>query len=934
MPHPLRKHRHPVPPLVLAAVVALLPVGARAAETAPDHPVVPGFERFFAEVRGDEARGGQLLLGELNCVSCHQPATPPASVGRKQAPVLDGAGSRVRRTFLRKFLSDPQAAKPGTTMPHLLAALPEEERRQKVEELVHFLASTGSLKPERPDLKLVAAGREVYHRAGCVACHGTRTPAGLPDRVLPSSVPLGDLKAKYGLVSLAAFLADPNQVRPSGRMPGMLLNSQETRALANYLLQGASFEPAQTNLAFTYYEGDWQVLPDFDKLTPLAAGKVDGFDVGVARRPNNMALRFEGYLKIDRDGEYRFHLTSDDGSKLFLDGKLVVANDGIHAPNTTSGAARLTKGMHKLVAGVFNAGGGVELNVDVEGPGLGRQSAAPLVFLTPEGNPKKPGTTSEKNEETFAIDPALAEKGRASFAALGCASCHQLKMESKPIESKLAALPLGKLKSEGGCLAAKPSKGLPKYPLSAAQRSALAAALEAPAASPAPSAASEVIARTLLTFNCYACHQRDKVGGIEEAWNTSFVTTQPEMGDEGRVPPPLDGVGAKIATAWFNKILANGAKDRPYMLTRMPKFGEANVGQFTQACKTQDRLSPVAKPVFKQPLAQVKSEGRKMVGGNSLGCVKCHIFAGHKAEGVQGIDMTIMTQRLERDWFHNYLLAPQKLRPGTRMPEAWPKGESLLPQVLDGSTPAQIESIWLYLSDGSNARLPAGLNRVSIPLVPEKEAILYRNFIEGAGPRAIGVGYPEKAHLAFDANDLRLALIWQGDFIDAARHWTDRGSGFQGPAGDNILHLPTGIAFAALAKDDEPWPAKHGRELDSYHFRGYRLTPDERPTFLYSIKDVEVEDFPNAVAAKPAPSLHRTLTLKAKESAPGLWFRAAVADKIEAAGDGWYRINGEWKMRIESDGPPKVRDSGGKKELLVPVRFRDGKARIVQEFVW
>ena len=41
--------------------------------------------------------------------------------------------------------------------------------------------------------------------------------------------------------------------------------------------------------------------------------------------------------------------------------------------------------------------------------------------------------------------------------------------------------------------------------------------------------------------------------------------------------------------------------------------------------------------------------------------------------------------------------------------------------------------------------------------VPFEEAIIYRNFIEGAGTRAIGVGYPEKLNLAFDANEMRLA---------------------------------------------------------------------------------------------------------------------------------------------------------------------------------
>src|SRR5262249_39761955 len=153
-------------------------------------------------------------------------------------------------------------------------------------------------------------------------------------------------------------------------------------------------------------------------------------------------------------------------------------------------------------------------------------------------------------------------------------------------------------------------------------------------------------------------------------------------------------------------------------------------------------------------------------------------------------------------------------------------------------------------------------------------------FIEGAGPRAIAVGYPEKAHLAFDANEMRLSLLWQGDFLDASRHWTDRGAGFQGPAGDNILHLPAGPGFASLARADEPWPTGRAKEM-GYRFRGYRLSADDRPTFHYSYQGAAVEDFPNAVAGKAGPSIRRELTIDAAEAMPGLWFRAAVGDKIE-----------------------------------------------------
>ena len=66
------------------------------------------------------------------------------------------------------------------------------------------------------------------------------------------------------------------------------------------------------------------------------------------------------------------------------------------------------------------------------------------------------------------------------------------------------------------------------------------------------------------------------------------------MGDEGRIPPLLDGVGDKLNDNWIKHVLDNGANDRPYMLTRMPKFGTANVGHLVKDFATADRtLKPV-----------------------------------------------------------------------------------------------------------------------------------------------------------------------------------------------------------------------------------------------------------------------------------------------------------------------------------------------------
>src|SRR3954454_1670422 len=172
------------------------------------------------------------------------------------------------------------------------------------------------------------------------------------------------------------------------------------------------------------------------------------------------------------------------------------------------------------------------------------------------------------------------------------------------------------------------------------------------------------------------------------------------MGDEGRLPPPLDGVGAKLMPEMFRQIIDQGAHHRPYMHTRMPGFGAANTGHLPDLFASLDKLPPVGEAKFDESLTRIKAQGRPLAGAQALSCVKCHTFNGKKAEGVQGIDLTLMPKRLKRDWFHAYVQDPQKIRPGTRMPASFLEGKSVLPDILDGTALTQIESMWLYLSDG------------------------------------------------------------------------------------------------------------------------------------------------------------------------------------------------------------------------------------------
>ena len=135
-----------------------------------ESPVVSGFERL-ARHGTDTLQGGMLLLNELGCVGCH--ASPVGLVfDGKRGPHFGDVGRRIEPEYVRRFLTDPHATKPGTTMPGLLHDMSPSEIDAVVEPLTSYLGSlraADSLPPVTSGN--VARGRELYHTIGCVACH-------------------------------------------------------------------------------------------------------------------------------------------------------------------------------------------------------------------------------------------------------------------------------------------------------------------------------------------------------------------------------------------------------------------------------------------------------------------------------------------------------------------------------------------------------------------------------------------------------------------------------------------------------------------------------------------------------------------------------------------------------------------------------------------
>jgi mono/diheme cytochrome c family protein len=508
--------------------------------------------------------------------------------------------------------------------------------------------------------------------------------------------------------------------------------------------------------------------------------------------------------------------------------------------------------------------------------------------------------------EDFQPDATLAAWGKTLFAQHRCDACHSVGEKVAP----RVLLELSKVRAGQGCLSEKRGPW-PHYPLSDAQRAALQAALVDEAKAWEPAAMVQV---TITRLNCIACHQRGELGGVATQRSEYFTGREESLGEQGRIPPSLTGVGAKLKSRWLQEVVANGAGVRPSMNTRMPKYGAANTEPLVAWLKKLDTLPPAQ--FGRVPhAAKPHNVGRELTGTKGFNCIACHTFRGRKA-AIGGPELTTMTERLEDTWFHHFLAQPQRFAPLTVMPSFWPDGKSTLPDVLGGDSGQQRDALWQFLAQGPEAGEPAGL--VLEPLVVEvrDEAIIVRRAFPGIGKRGIGVGYPGGINLTFDAAQLRLGSVWSGGFIEASGLWRGQGSGQARLLGKNTVNFPPGPAFAVLESSTATWPALDATPGKSpLAFQGYTLDSRQRPTFRYALGDFAVEDIfierPDA-----AGKLFLERTLKISDPPTGLHFRVAVEKLIEPRGPNEFAVGKNLLVRLPA--APLLRDADGGKELLLP----------------
>ena len=140
----------------------------------------------------------------------------------------------------------------------------------------------------------------------------------------------------------------------------------------------------------------------------------------------NFCVRWTGTLRIEKPGKYTIFTESDDGSRVYIGGRQIVDNGGVHGMVEKSGTVELAKGDYPVKVEYFQGGGGAGMKLSWQTPD-GKREIIPLKALFhPKGsenialdkNAPKPGVKVERvltKYDLMDYGPFLSETITARF---------------------------------------------------------------------------------------------------------------------------------------------------------------------------------------------------------------------------------------------------------------------------------------------------------------------------------------------------------------------------------------------------------------------------------------------------------------------------------------------------------------------------------------
>lgn len=649
-------------------------------------------------------------------------------------------------------------------------------------------------------------GRALLGELNCVSCHALPAKAEAAVEVVKSPL-LGEIGRRANPAWLLQWVTQPHDVKPGTFMPDVIGESAQDRADADAIVHF---------LVAPRYDPDSASQPVANERTVLSEGRRLYHSVGCVA----------------------CHGPLESQAAAFNDAELPSDMPTAHVPaplGKLAGKWRVGPLSEFLVDPLRVHPGGRMPSMSLSNEESDLLSAYLVTALA--GGKLEP-------EPPFAVDPAKVERGRAAFAARGCAACHEVGHGLPAVDTTLKAPALASAKLGKGCLDPTDTKS-PRFELNDAERAALTAGIQSLSTCTGEPAPIDAMERAIDSLSCLSCHSKDGVGGPDKAIGGYFRTlTNADLGDEGSHPPHLTGVGSKLNTNWLSQVLLAGGRGRPYMATRMPQFGAGAVGTLAHRLAAQAGVWPDTDTQEPKPSDVIVAAGQKLVGEKGLNCISCHVFGESPPAGTPGPNIADFAGRIRYEWWKDYIMAPPRFKPGTRMPAFYATGKGAVTDIFNGDPDKQADAMWAYFTLGEFAPAPEGVpDSKGFALRVADRPLVFRTFLKDAGSRGIAVGFPGNGpHFAFDAATCRLVSAWHGAFLDASGAWAGRGGQVTDGQGDGDWK---GECVTIVPKPDsteEAW-APFATIVVS-RFGGYTLDKAGVPTFRYTVQGTNRESKP------------------------------------------------------------------------------------------
>lgn len=622
-------------------------------------------EKNIELVGAEELWKGIKLFEELRCFGCHT----TKGLGNEEhniiAPDLTQIGSRVNIAWLVEWLMNPRKFRPSTRMPDFI--LKEEEA---ISITAYLWQNSEGFFPEMPkefDEDMIDEGYSIFESVGCLACHSDVEEDGKIHG--PNLARIGEAMKYEWLVS---WLLDPRAYSPKTSMPDLRLDNKSARLLAAYL----------TTLKSEGYKEKPEKYEWLDDPEVAEQGEKLIIEYGCSGCHNIKGMEGQGKIgaeltEIGSKNIQFFDFGSDE--KLGRWGSLqkeILSLVGLEDAEENVGKARHTWIMAKL----GNPRRFDEENLKMPDFRLNQEEIEALSVLLV-------GLKNEKLEESYVYKASEKEKciaeGNKVLAKYNCKGCHQFTIDTLYLKDGNCLEGMVKLEEEDS-LFFQLWEDNEKLEREAGETVQIA---KEDISSRESAEGGEDIASLIIDYHV-------EVDGM--------------MPEEARVftPPVLYGEGRKVQCTWLFSFLEEPVALRPWLDIRMPTFrlseqeatsisryfavvdGEEYPFEFIR----EKRDYYIKQKELQNPGYLAKA--RRLFESKDVNCASCHVRGDKTPDGDPADwapDLLLSKERLKPDWIKSWLLDPQIIQPGTKMPKFFREGT--FQDIFPGTPEEQSEAI-------------------------------------------------------------------------------------------------------------------------------------------------------------------------------------------------------------------------------------------------